>query len=74
MELIDGKPVFWGLGNFVWPDLGTFSSQGAIGEVVVDSDGSMTGRLLYSLVESNGHPVLLTQPDWTLRSGPNRLR
>jgi len=73
MEIIDGKPVFWGLGNFVWPDLDIDSSRGAVGEVVVEPDGSITGRLLPSLVESDGHPVLLTQPDWTLRVGPNRL-
>ena len=70
MELIDGKPVFWGLGNFVWPDLGAFSSEGHVGEVVVDADGTITGRLLLSLVESHGHPVLETLPDWTLRNFP----
>ena len=73
MEILNGKPVFWGLGNFVWPDLDIDSSRGAVGEVVVEPDGSITGRLLPSLVESDGHPVLLTQPDWTLRVGPNRL-
>ena len=43
------------------------------GEVVVEPDGSLTGRLLLSLVESDGHPVLQTQPDWTLREGADRV-
>ena len=68
LEWVDGRPVFWGLGNFVWPDLGPFSSLGGVGEVVVEPDGTISARLLRSEIVDDGHPVLLDNPDPALRT------
>jgi poly-gamma-glutamate synthesis protein (capsule biosynthesis protein) len=74
LEWVDGRPVFWGLGNFVWPDLGPFSSLGGVGEVVVEPDGTVSARLLRSEIVDDGHPVLLDPPDPALRSDRDATR
>jgi poly-gamma-glutamate capsule biosynthesis protein CapA/YwtB (metallophosphatase superfamily) len=54
-----GRPIFWGLGNFVWPD---FSAEGAItavARVEVSPEGAVRGRLLPAFIEAAGHPVLV---------------
>jgi poly-gamma-glutamate synthesis protein (capsule biosynthesis protein) len=53
-----GRPIFWSLGNFVWPSFSVSGSTTAVGEVVVAADGSITGRLIPAYIESSGHPVL----------------
>lgn len=58
MESLEGKPVFYGLGNFVWPRFSAEGSTTAVAEVVVRPDGSITGRLLPATIVSDGHPVL----------------
>src|SRR5207247_690479 len=58
MSTIDGRPVFWGLGNFVWPHFSEEGSHTAIGEVVVRPGGRIRARLVAAYIASNGHPVL----------------
>lgn len=58
MDHYKGKPVFWGLGNFVWPNFSAEGSTTAVAEVVVRPNGSMKGRLLPAYIEAAGHPVL----------------
>jgi poly-gamma-glutamate synthesis protein (capsule biosynthesis protein) len=58
LDLIDGKPVFWSLGNFVWPHLSVDGSTTAVGEVVVRPNGKVTARLLPVYIDPSGHPVL----------------
>jgi poly-gamma-glutamate capsule biosynthesis protein CapA/YwtB (metallophosphatase superfamily) len=58
MDSYDGRPIFYGLGNFVWPRFSTEGSTTAVAEVVVRPDGSITGRLLPATIVSDGHPVL----------------
>jgi poly-gamma-glutamate capsule biosynthesis protein CapA/YwtB (metallophosphatase superfamily) len=58
MDTYRGKPIFYGLGNFVWPSLSVEGSTTAVAEVVVQPDGSLTGRLLPATIVSDGHPVL----------------
>lgn len=55
------RPIAWGLGNFVWPNLSAAGSQTAVAEFVVESDGSVKACLLPAVIVSPGHPVL-TQP------------
>lgn len=58
MDAYQGRPIFYGLGNFVWP---RFSSEGAttaVAEVVVRPDGKIVGRLLAAEIVSDGHPIL----------------
>jgi poly-gamma-glutamate capsule biosynthesis protein CapA/YwtB (metallophosphatase superfamily) len=56
-----GRPIAWGLGNFVWPNLSTDASRTAVAEFVVQPDGSIKACLLPAVINSPGHPVL-TQP------------
>jgi len=58
MEVIDGKPVFYGLGNFVWPSFSVAGSTTAVARVTVRPNGSIRGRLLPAYIVSDGHPVL----------------
>lgn len=58
MELIDGRPVFYSLGNFVWPHNSTESATTAVARVVVSPDGSLEACLIPAFIETHGHPVL----------------
>lgn len=53
------RPIFWGLGNFVWPNLSPAGSTTAVARVVVRPNGRIRGRLLPARIESPGHPVLV---------------
>ena len=53
-----GKPIFWSLGNFVWPNFSVAGSTTAVAEVTVFPSGKIRGRLLPAYIESAGHPVL----------------
>lgn len=53
---IGGRPVFYGLGNFVWPGRGA-GARSAIGEVVVRADGTYSACLLPATIRG-GRPVL----------------
>ena len=52
------RPIFWGLGNFVWPDFSVEGATTAVARAVVRPDGSVRGRLLPAFIEAPGHPVL----------------
>jgi len=53
-----GRPIFWGLGNFVWPNFSVDGSTTGVAEVVVERSGRIRGRILPAFIESAGHPVL----------------
>ena len=58
VEAYKGRPIFWSLGNFVWP---AFSGAGAttgVARVVITPNAEITYRLLPAYIESSGHPVL----------------
>jgi poly-gamma-glutamate synthesis protein (capsule biosynthesis protein) len=57
-DMIDGRPVFYSLGNFVWPRLSTASATTAVAEVHVSPQGKFTAKMLPTIIESGGHPVL----------------
>jgi poly-gamma-glutamate capsule biosynthesis protein CapA/YwtB (metallophosphatase superfamily) len=59
METYRGRPIFYSLGNFVWPRLTTATRVTAIAEVVVTPDGAIRTRLLPVEIVSDGHPVLV---------------
>ncbi|HXF57896.1 MAG TPA: CapA family protein [Actinomycetota bacterium] len=54
-----GRPIFWSLGNFVWPRLSAAGARTAVAEVVVAPGGRIQARLLPVEIEDSGHPVLL---------------
>lgn len=58
VDTYKGRPIFWGLGNFVWPSLSVAGSTTAVAEVRVTPTGKVTGRLIPAVIEASGHPVL----------------
>lgn len=58
MSTYKGRPIFWGLGNFVWPNFSTAGSTTAVAQVTVTPDGRFRGRLLPAFITAPGHPVL----------------
>jgi poly-gamma-glutamate synthesis protein (capsule biosynthesis protein) len=64
LEVIDGVPVAWGLGNFVWPRLSELGARSAIARLTVEPDGTLEACLVPVIIESHGHPVIQnTAPD-----------
>ena len=59
METYRGRPIFYSLGNLVWPRLTQATWTSAVAEVVVEPDGTIRGRVLPVEIASNGHPVLV---------------
>ncbi len=53
-----GRPIAWGLGNFVWPNFSAAGSRTAVAQFVVEPDGSVSGCLLPAQIVSPGHPEL----------------
>ena len=53
-----GRPIFWGLGNFVWPNFSAEGSTTAVARAVVRPDGTVRGTLLPAFIDAPGHPVL----------------
>jgi poly-gamma-glutamate synthesis protein (capsule biosynthesis protein) len=58
METYHGRPIFYSLGNFVWPNLSVAGSTTAVAEVTVTPQGRFRGRLLPAFITAPGHPVL----------------
>ncbi len=58
MDTYKGRPIFWSLGNFVWPNFSVAGATTAVAEVRVRPNGKITGRLLPAFIEDAGHPVL----------------
>jgi poly-gamma-glutamate synthesis protein (capsule biosynthesis protein) len=53
-----GRPIFYGLGNFVWPRFSAEGSTTGVAEVRITPDGRFEGRILPATIVSDGHPVL----------------
>jgi poly-gamma-glutamate capsule biosynthesis protein CapA/YwtB (metallophosphatase superfamily) len=58
MEVFKGRPIFYSLGNFVWPRHSTAGATTAVAEVTVGPKGKFKGRLIPAFIEVSGHPVL----------------
>jgi hypothetical protein len=63
LEFVDGRPVAWSLGNFVWPNLSATGSATAVARVVISPDGGIDACLIPAFIESPGHPVLTGEPE-----------
>jgi poly-gamma-glutamate capsule biosynthesis protein CapA/YwtB (metallophosphatase superfamily) len=57
-----GRPIAWGLGNFVWPRLSEESAGTAVARFVVEPDGAVHGCLLPAVIAAHGHPELTGEP------------
>lgn len=53
-----GRPIAWGLGNFVWPRSSAAGARTAVAQFVVEPDGSVAGCLLPADIATSGRPVL----------------
>lgn len=62
LEIVDGVPVFWQLGNFVWPHNSVASATTAVARVVIDEDGSMVACMIPAYIETHGRPELRAEP------------
>jgi poly-gamma-glutamate synthesis protein (capsule biosynthesis protein) len=58
LETYRGRPIFYSLGNLVWPRISEEASATAIAEVVVAPDGTIRARMVPIEIVSNGHPVV----------------
>lgn len=58
MGVYKGRPIFYSLGNFVWPRHSTAGATTAVAEVTVSPKGKFKGRLIPAFIETSGHPVL----------------
>lgn len=58
MDAYRGRPIFYGLGNFVWPNFSVEGSTTAVAELTVTAEGRIRGRLLPAYIGSPGHPTL----------------
>jgi poly-gamma-glutamate synthesis protein (capsule biosynthesis protein) len=58
LELIDGRPVFWTLGNFIWPRFSDAGATTAVARVVVHPDGELEACLLPAFITVSGQPEL----------------
>ena len=61
-EVVQDRPVFWSLGNFVWPEMSPASATTAVARVLVSPEGQITGCLIPAVIVSSGHPVLTDDP------------
>ena len=57
LEEVDGAPVFWNLGNFVWPRLSQAGATTAVAEWIIDPDGTVTACLLPAEIDDRGVPA-----------------
>ncbi len=73
LEHYRGRPIFYSLGNLVWPRLMPATWTTAVAEVLVTPDGTIRGRLLPVEIVSDGHPVLAVRARTVPRSGPNGI-
>jgi hypothetical protein len=62
LEFIDGKPVAWGLGNFVWPNFSVPGSTTAVARVVVSPEGDIDACLIPAFITAPGRPELTDDP------------
>jgi poly-gamma-glutamate capsule biosynthesis protein CapA/YwtB (metallophosphatase superfamily) len=58
LSVYRGRPIFWSLGNFVWPDFSASGSRTGVAEVTVTSRGRFVAKLLPAAILAPGHPVL----------------
>lgn len=58
LEFYRGRPIAWGLGNFVWQAYPSESRRTAIARFVFEPDGRIGACLIPVMIERSGHPVV----------------
>lgn len=59
LRFVDGKPVFFSLGNLVWAAFSDGSTTTGIGRVTVSPDGTIDAEVVPARIASSAHPVLV---------------
>ena len=62
LEFIEDVPVFWTLGNFIWPRLSDAGATTGIARVVIRPDGTLDACLVPAFIETSGQPVVTGPP------------
>lgn len=58
LEVVNGTPVAWNLGNFVWPNFSVPGSTTAIARVELSPDGEMKSCLIPAFIAAPGRPEI----------------
>ena len=58
LSFVRHRPVFWSLGNFVWPHFSEEGARTAVANVVVHPNGEIDAKLLPAYIATSGHPEL----------------
>ena len=58
LEFYNGRPIAWGLGNFVWQAYPRQGAKTAIAQFVFEPDGRIGACLVPVQIERTGHPVV----------------
>jgi len=53
-----GRPIFYSLGNFVWPNFSVDGARSAVAEIRITPQRRFSGKMLPAYITSPGHPVL----------------
>ena len=59
LRLVDGKPVFFSLGNLVWAAFSDGSTTTGIARVTITPDGTIEAEIVPARIASSAHPVLV---------------
>jgi hypothetical protein len=62
LEVVDDVPVFWNLGNFVWPRHSQAGATTAVAEYVIEPDGEVTACLIPFEIDATGTPHPTGEP------------
>ena len=74
VETYHDRPIFYGLGSFVFTPFEPIRNVSSVGEVIVSPDGTIRGRLIPAHIGPTGTPVLLGPPDYQVRLDRVRIR
>jgi hypothetical protein len=58
LERVEGVPVFWTLGNFIWPRLSDASATTGVARLEISASGEVDACLLPAFISRNGQPEL----------------
>lgn len=62
VEEVNGRPVFWTLGNFVWPRLSDAGATTGVARVVIEPDGTIEACIIPAFITTSGQPELTGPP------------
>ncbi len=58
LEIYQGRPIYYSLGNFVWPRQSRAAADTAVAQVVIEPDGRLRACMLAATIVGHGQPTL----------------